>query len=308
MAYKAAGDDVRVITFNGFERALPLPLRHAVFFLRAFNASGWAESILLLDPASTGPALALLASLRGRRTVLRIGGDFLWESYIERTHESILLSEFYTAPRELSRRERLIKKATEYTMKRVSLIVFTTEWQRALWEKPYGLDISKTRVIENGLPSREPSPATSLTFLCAQRASRVKNAEVVPIAWEQVKKTHPEAILDTKERSPAAYRAALASCYAVILPSLSEVSPNAIYEAIRFGKPFITTKDTGVYKSFHDLGEFVDTRSPDAIGQAILRLLDPDTYKAIQERQKAFTFVRNWSAVALDFKNVLIVT
>ena len=39
----------------------------------------------------------------------------------------------------------------------------------------------------------------------------------------------------------------ISRCYAVILASLGDISPNMILDAIRHNKPFILTKETGLY-------------------------------------------------------------
>ncbi len=304
-SFKEAGDDVRVITFSKFERKLPYILRLVAFAVRAFVACWWAERVLLLDPASTGPALMFVSNLLARPTVLRIGGDFLWESYVERTTTPILLSEFYTAPRKLTFRESTIRRATIYTLHHSTRIAFTTEWQRALWRVPYGISMPKTVVIENALPAREAVPVTGKVFLSAHRNTTIKNGALLERAWKRVLEKHPDAVIDTQERAPEEYRDALKDAYAVIVPSLSEVSPNAIYEAVRFGKPFITTRDTGIYEEFKTTGLFIDTREEDAFVTAVDTLMDPKGYEEVQARTKAFTKVRAWMEVATEFRSVL---
>ncbi len=303
--FRAQGDLTRCITFSNFERRLPLGFRHVVFFLRALPNVLWCESVLLLDPASTGPALALAARILSRRSVLRVGGDFLWESYVERTKEPVLLSEFYTKPRTLSLRERFIRMATLLTVRCTRVVVFTTEWQRALWKHPYQLDVSRTQVISPVLPERDPRPATAPVFLSAHRTMRIKNGLVMNDVWKLVRQTHPEAILDTNERDAMAYQEALRNCYAVIVPSLSEVSPNVVFEAIRYGKPFIATRDTGIFEEFKDVGIFVDTRDPEAIAHAVTGLLDATTYQNACARLEAFTVTRTWKEVASAFRSAL---
>lgn len=304
-SFSRTGDEVRVITFNAFERVLPLGVRHMCLFLRALIACGWAESVLLLDPASTGPSIVLAAHLRSRRSLLRVGGDFLWESYVERTGEQVLLSEFYATPRTFSLKERFIRSATRFTLSHVHVIAFTTAWQQSLWKIPYPLG-QKSVVIAPVLPQVEPVPATGAVFLGAARDSRVKNGEALQTAWKHVHAAYPNAVLDTAPRTPEAYAEALRSCYAVVVPSLSEVSPNAVFEAIHFGKPFVAPIDTGVYEALHAIGSFVDTRDTSALGKAMVDLLDPVTYRKRCEQLAAFATTRTWEEVGKDFRNALV--
>ena len=73
-------------------------------------------------------------------------------------------------------------------------------------------------------------------------------------------KTHYEVLEEIKK------------CYAVVLPSFSEDSPNFILEAISFGKPFILTKDNGYYEKLEDIGLFIDPFNTDDIKNKILFL------------------------------------
>jgi hypothetical protein len=305
-AYHDQGDEVRSVTFTARERSLPVGLRQVVFMLRVLPRIWWADSILMLDTASTAPALVLAGWLLRKHTVVRIGGDFLWETYVDRTKEPLLLSEFYDEPRLLSKREKSIRAATVITLRLASALAFTTKWQRRIWEKGYHVNSAKTRVIANALPERTPVDDYSGGFLAAARDAVVKNGRILDAVWEMVTARHPDAILDRTQRSPEGYEAALAASYAIIVPSLSEVSPNAIFEAIRLGKPFITTLDTGVYDDFKDIGIFVDTRDAEAIADAVIALLDPALYREAVRRVRSFDQVRTWTDVAQEFKRALL--
>ncbi len=304
--FGAEGDEVTFITLSPFEKRLPIGIRQIALFIRALSKVRRVDGVLLLDPASTGPALALAAHLLKRSSVLRVGGDFLWESYVERTQEPILLSEFYAAPRSLSIREKLIKAATVRTLRLASVLVFTTAWQRDLWKVPYQLSESRLRVVPPTLAPRTLHEATGQVFLAAHRGMRIKNGAVMQSVWEQVVAVHPEAVLDRRMRTSEEYQRALADCYAVIVPSLSEVSPNAVLEAIAYGKPFIATRDTGVREELSELGLFVDTRDPNAIAEAVNALLTPEVYRQFTARIAAFDTVRSWPDVAKELRAALV--
>lgn len=296
------GDEVEILTFSPFERRVPTPLRQVLFFLRAYRSVKRAERIILLDPASTGPVLAVLAEFFGRPSILRIGGDFLWESYVARTGEQITLSEFYLVPRSLSVKERWIRRATRFTLRKVTKTAFNTEWQRALWRVPYHVSAHRTLIIENMLGERSFSEAKGHAFLYAARNHPVKNSAIIKTVEKDIVAAHPEVVFDSHERTPEEYEKALADCYAVVLPSLSDVAPNALYEAVRRGKPFVATQDTGVHKEFKEFGIFVDTRDARALSEAIVELLRPGRYEAFRTSMRDYTMTRTWSEVANDFK------
>lgn len=301
----AVGDEVRVVTFSSFERRLPIPLRHFFFFARMVPSVRWAERVILLDSASTGPTLAMLAHHFNRPSILRIGGDFLWESYVERTGQQIILPEFYQAPRVLSPKERWIRRATHFTLRKVTKIAFNTDWQRALWRVPYHLSPHRTIIIENALPERAFSDAKGKVFLSAARNHPVKNGAVMHKVKQLVTEYDTGIVFDNEERSPELYTEALRDCYAVVLPSLSDVAPNALYEAVRRGKPFVSTENTGVRESFKDFGIFVDTRSAEAIAQGIFELLKPERYAELRSNIQKYTISRSWDDIVQDIKKAL---
>ncbi len=134
---------------------------------------------------------------------------------------------------------------------------------------------------------------------------RIKNGAIMKDVWKRVTDVCPGAVLDDIQRPPAEYREAIKQCYAVIVPSLSEVSPNAALEALRYGKPFIATKDTGIYEELKDAGMFVDTRDADALAEAVISLMNPTNYQRACERMNAFTTVRSWESVATAYRETL---
>lgn len=305
LAQAWSDDTVEIVSFSSFERALPQVLRQGTLLVRLLLRPR-PDVVLLFDPASTGPAGAFYARLLGIPSVLRIGGDFLWEAWVERTRTPLLLSEFYTQPRVLSLHEQLIRLATRLTLSLASTIVFTTQWQRELWAAPYHLDEMKVKVIANGMPVRPHGIPKGTVFLCAGRPTFIKNLTHVADLWPELQKEFPQAVLDTSVRAPHEYEAALMQAYAVIVPSLSDVSPNAILEAIAAGVPFITTRDTGIYPEYAQTGAFIDTRDHAAMLTALRTLLSPDGYRVATEAL-AKAPLRTWKQAARDWRAMLSV-
>lgn len=308
-SYAMAGDEVQLMTFSGLEKLLPIGLRQLVLFLRAIPAVRRADAVLLLDPASTGPAIAALTKLFKKRSVLRVGGDFLWEMYVDRVRKPIRLSEFYTEPRDLTVREKIINSITRFTLSLVDHVAFTTAWQERIWLEPYNLNEKSRSIVESGLPQqqeiREASPEKKV-FLAVSRGRYLKNHELLAELWPNIQMRHTEAELDTTPRSPEAYQEALRESYALILPSISDVCPNAVLEAIAYGKPFITTRDTGLYDLYPDSGFFVDTRDQNEIQAAIEKLLDPGSYRDALARVRHSVRTRTWDTVAQEFRALLV--
>ena len=72
----------------------------------------WAHFLSDLPPVRNFLAAAptmLACRLMGKKYIIRTGGDLLWEWYVERTGEAILLRDFYSRPRALSLKEKAIE-------------------------------------------------------------------------------------------------------------------------------------------------------------------------------------------------------
>ena len=87
-------------------------------------------------------------------------------------------------------------------------------------------------------------------------------------------------------------------CYAFILPSLSEISPGIILRAISFNKPFICTKETGIYERIKDIGLFIDPLSEKDIKERILFLADNNNYLEQRGKIENFNFRHSYREIA----------
>jgi len=136
---------------------------------------------------------------------------------------------------------------------------------------------------------------------------RIKNIEMLQnVVWPQIQKKYPNAMLDTEPKGHEEYKQALKSAYAVILPSLSDVSPNSILEAISYGKPFICTKDTGFFETYKNHGIFVDTKSSQEIIDAIEYLLSPQGYSDAKARVESVEYPTGQKTLAEQYLEILI--
>ena len=70
----------------------------------------------------------------------------------------------------------------------------------------------------------------------------------------------------------------LAGARVAIIPSLTEINPNFILEALSLRKPCIVTKETGLSSNYLGLVETIDPLSVESIKQAIEKMLDDKFY------------------------------
>jgi hypothetical protein len=146
-ALQGLGHEVALESFARVKH-LPTGIRHVVYAFKLFQKQDLADVTIALDAWSVALPAVVVGKVVRKPVILRTGGDFLWERYIERTDTGagnrVLLSDFYTTPKKLTRKERLIYTLTKRVIFALVIkIVFSTVWQRDLFIKGYDLSIEK---------------------------------------------------------------------------------------------------------------------------------------------------------------------
>lgn len=297
------GHTVRVATFR-FERKLPSGVRHAWFFFKILPDMLASDVVILLDTFSVAIPGVTAARLLRKKTILRTGGDFLWEGYVERTKKKILLGEFYPLPDDVTDKERMIYKGQRYVTQKTDIVAFSSTLQRDVFIRGYDMDEKKTRIIENFYGEKIGSvPAKRKNFIWAGRPIVFKNLPLLKEAFAIAKQGNPDIeleILETMTRDELLEK--MKQCYAVIYPSLTEISPNQILESIMCNKPFIVTRDMGLYERVKDLGIFVDPKSVTGVAEAISSLAQDETYARLKKNLEDFTFTHSYGEIAEEFE------
>lgn len=302
-AFLEKGQEVRFRAFREV-RKYPSGVRHAVFFFLLLRDALWAERVIALDTWSVALPAVCAARLCGKPVVLRSGGDFVWEEYIKRTGEKTLLSEFYEMPRALSAKEHAAKWLLRHVIFRLATrLVFSASWQRAISVKAYAIPEVKTAIIENQYgPKKEGLPPERKNFVCIYRPTPFKNIEALKAAFAIVKKTHPDTELDIHANIPReeAFEH-MRSAYAVVIPSLSEVSSNLAIEALQFNKPCLVTKDCGIKDRLGDAVLYIGPNNPEDIASHMESILDTTHYAEALRHARSFSFVRTYGDIVNDF-------
>ena len=257
----------------------------------------WADTVLALDTFSVGVPSILWARLLGKRVTVRIGGDFLWESYVQRTGEEITLNQFNSNIPKLNLKERIIFFFTKILTRFASQLAFNTKWQRDIWKQTYKIPEAKSFIIKNYIPKKVYTETLNKTFLWAGRKIKLKNLDLL----EEVAK---EAQVDLEVVSGLSYEKLqdkIKNSYAVVLPSFSEVCPNFVLEAISYNKPFIMTKETGLNELYNKGGIFIDPFDKKALKQAILSMSDPEQYSQHKKDLESLDVKHSWEDVANEF-------
>lgn len=294
--WSKSGHTVKVKTFGIIERVLPSLFRHFFFLIKTLPSALCADVIFALDTFSVGFPTVILSKVFRKKIIIRTGGDFLWEGYVERTGDLVLLKDFYKESKRLwSLKERIIFRITKWTLRNASALIFSTEWQKEIFIKAYNLPDSDIFIVENYYGQKKKSGHHShKNFIGGTRKLKWKNLELLKESFEGIS----EAKLDLENYLPEEFEKKIGECYAVILVSLGDISPNMILEAIQYEKPFIITRENGLMNRIGNIALTVDPESKEDIRNKILWLLDEDNYKNQAEKIRGFNFTHSWSKIA----------
>lgn len=297
--FAARGHKVDVVTYK-LENRLPTGIRHALYFLRVLPRIYRADFVLALDTFSVGLPAVVAARLCQRKIIIRTGGDFLYEQFVQRTGEKILLSKFYSVMRKFSEKEHFIFALTRWTLRNASAVVFSTEWQRDFFIKPYLLSEQKIFVVENRFDEKiSDEPARAKNYIFATRNIAYKNIETFKNAFVIAQKNNSEILLEMYHTLPHdELMEKMKTCYAVVMPSLGEISPHVILDALRCNKPFLLSSESGYAEKLKNVGVLVDPLSENDMAEKISWLAQSENYAHVQARIRAYNFTHSWGQIA----------
>jgi glycosyltransferase involved in cell wall biosynthesis len=311
-AFEKKGKEVELIAFREV-RKYPKVLRHILFLYKVLWVARKVDVLIILDTVSVALPAVIAGWVLNKKMIVRVGGDFVWERYVERTGEKVLLSEFYLPAEKkvkkysLSKKEKLLiwlQKNVVCTL--ATKIVFNTEWQRDLWEKPYAISKEKTGVIVNAFTKSEYRYKGGESFLYAGRSIVLKNLEILEHACVLAQEKYPPITIKKYNNIPRdTLYTYMQKSRAIVIPSLSEVSPNMALEALGMGLPVLLTKDCGAYDLLDGVVTWIDPRDTHDIALKMLALMDDTEYEKAKEKARAFTFTHTYDDIAEEFLALL---
>ena len=294
------GHTVLVKTFTKVEYAFPSLVRHVYFFFKIIPAVLKSDFIFALDTFSVGWPATIAAKIFRKKIIMRTGGDFLWEGYVERTHDLVLFKNFYTTTQgKWSAKERLIFAITKWTLHHVDILFFSTQWQKDVWMAPYGLDKRHVSIIENYYGKKETSfEPTKKDFVGGTRPLLWKNTQLIKEVFSSKVILNAGATYHSETCSHYEFMDKMAHSYATLLVSLGDISPNMILDSIRHNKPFIITRENGLMDRISTIAVTADPLDARDIEAKVLWLCDKKNYDAQVEKIRAFNFTHSWKEIA----------
>jgi glycosyltransferase involved in cell wall biosynthesis len=271
-----AGEEVVVITYGENEKLKMKnekwtvvrvskwggPLLRWRRYAKALKKHGHdADIVYAFSSVSCGIPL-FLARLKKPKKILRLGGDFLWERYTDRGGRLDLRAWYASSPK--------LRPVMQKILSGFDHIVFSTQFQEELYKEHYP-QLPQHSVIENAVPEalvHTHSVHDPLQLLFMGRFVAFKNLPVLLQAIARMR----DARLTIVGRGPCALQLTklvkqfdlegrvifvapvhgeekekvFAGHDVLVIPSLTEISPNVALEARAHGLPVLLTKETGL--------------------------------------------------------------
>lgn len=275
-----------------------------------------SDIIYSFDHFSAGIPAAKFCWRHKKPLYIRVGGDFIWERYLDISKDLVTLKDFYEKNIHLNA-EKLRFKLIKWVFGRATGIIFTTDWQKNIFKKFYNLPAKKLFVINNpiGKPNVDLDRSDirkeiifSGRFVhknnlinLIKAFAEIKNRDYSlvfigegPIESE-MKKAIDDLGADNISIEPRMSRESLmdrvAKAYFAIWPSLTDISPNSLLEALSMNVPVLSSSEIG-FEELKDKIKTFDPRSASKMTEAISELLDEDNYN---------NYLRDIGDIAYDY-------
>ncbi len=291
-----------------------------------------ADVVIAFSSVSVGVPLILwkmcwpLGFARGKpKLLLRLGGDFFWERYTARGGMKGL-RDWYEQVCKLQ--VASCKLVMERILMTFDHIVFSTRFQEEIYEKAYKR-LPVHSVIENAVPTGigdkvgvgERHETFRLLFM-----GRMVGFKNLPSLIEAVGSMDgvmlslvgdgPKRLSLTAHRSPLPNIKFLPPVHGeekqrffaehdlLVIPSITEISPNVALEARAAGLPVLLTKETGLSDTLTQGMVVRDLITPEQIKGAIMEVMA--NYDQVAQAAAAEPPKRGWQEVANDWRNLYV--
>jgi glycosyltransferase involved in cell wall biosynthesis len=253
-----------------------------------------------------------LAHLKGPRKILRLGGDFLWERATDAGETKGLREWYGRRPRFMTLMNGLLRT--------FDTLVFSTHFQEDIFRRAYA-NLPHTVVIENVSPPGTPVlhalhdpprllslgrfvafknlPALVEAMALLPRATLtfVGSGPVEPRLRERASAPDVDGRVTFLPPAHGPEKDALLRDHdLLVVPSTTDISPNAALEARAAGLPVLLTEETGLGRESLEGMVTAPLRTPETIAEAVEDCLAK--YPALAERAAQPLPARDWRTQA----------
>ncbi len=336
------GHEVAVISYSDKasyeqDKALPYPVMRIArsnklsnywrYFITLFKLAPKYDLIYCFDHFSAGLPVATVSRIFGKPLYIRVGGDFIWERYVE--HESVTLEQYYE--QDLYKKDINRFKIINWVFQTSQGIIFTTEWQKNIFAKYYSLKNKKLFVINNPIDQkldirREESNISNDIIFAGRFINKNNIFNLIDgfSAWSQnkhklvlvgegplkakIEKIIAEnnykniIILDKLSRHDLIKK--MSQSWLVVFPSLSDISPNTMLDCVQAKIPFISSKEIGFTGLKKDIKIF-DPQKIEEITICLQDLAAKNNYTNYCQKIKSLNYDYSYHQATVDTLKIL---
>jgi len=335
----ASGNNVKVITYSdqksyAFDSSYNFSLTRIVRSNKIFNYSKYFLAVLkslpkydfvyCLDHSSAGWPVFLATRIIRKKYIVRVGGDFLWEKYVNSGSQPVTLQDFYHE--NIYKKYNKLFQISKTILQSANFIIFNSNRQLEIFSKYYDLKLDKISTIYNPIPDfnynlKRSEPEKIIVYF--GRLIKVKNLTNTLKAFAKLsdkdfkfliigngpeknnlKNLVKQLDLETRVNFLPALSGEelwqqVINSYLVILPSWTDISPNQVYECLYFGVPVLLTQENYLPLDTSSWLK-IDPHSVDDLVKQMNDLLNSEKYNVFVNNQKQFDLKMNWDDVTKE--------
>jgi len=328
----ADNSDIKENDVYKIRRSQNILFRYCDYFYSIWKLSVWSDIIYAHDLVSVGIPCSLVKMFKPEiKLVVRLGGDFLWEKAFNNEWTSEPLINYYKRPKKI--REKIFIKIYKFVLAKCDKIIFSTEWQKEIYEKYLQIDKTKACVVENIYPKVHFPEHEEFKFnqkkniLFVGRLIKLKNIELLLQAVKEVKgvrlliigrgpdkkrlfelirKMELTTRVKVRDRMPhQEILHEILKSFLFVIPSITEISSNLFLECLKLQKPVILSQEGGFYKKYKDDIMFINPFDKADLVNKINFLLNENNYNAYLDKIKKIDTSRGKKELLGDHSNIL---
>jgi glycosyltransferase involved in cell wall biosynthesis len=308
-----------VIILSHFKR-WPFLVRHLLFLKALLEVASKYNLIYAYDCLGAGFPAYIVAKILGKKFVIRIGGDVVWERKSEQGDTHLSLNEWYEKS---YHRHNWLYRISKKVMLGADAIIVPSPILAQLYRRHYSVPTQKIIIVENPAPEVEFKDwPQEKTIVFASRLVAYKNLDTVIKVLSRVLPEFPnvkfmvmgdgperdnlealvrklnmsDRVIFTGSVSQEEVMVKTASSLFAIAPALTEFNPNYILQAVSFKKPFIMSRENGLPFQVPDELLF-DPKSEVELEGRLRSMLSERGYERALEIVQAIRELGNWEDV-----------
>jgi len=320
--YKCDGDDSLAYKLIRIKRGNKF-LNYIKFFRAVLKNIKDFDVVYCFDHFSAGIPSVLASKLCKKKIAIRIGGDFIWERYLRITKQGISLRDYYLE--NLHKKDWFRFLIIKIVFKFTDLIIFTTKFQREIFEKFYNLNSTKIKYIHNPFSiernqNNDIERNQNILFVGRiieknniRRMISVFNSvdqnkfKLVIVGQGEIKKELEKMVREKKlnniifkgQFSREDVVKEMQKSYAMIFPSYTDISPNTVLECIATNIPFILTTEQGFDWLKGNVLEFNPLKDEE-MQDCLEKIMNPEFYQNYQQKIKELDYNYTYQKASED--------